>query len=250
MPTIQLTPKALQKVANAQKTGKTVQLISFKLTNSTTDDLTTLGGIIYQANISKISNENATTLKVLCLMPLDLNIDDVVSKCFLYDSDGDIFAAGLINSFKYTKSANIEAVINIYMSFSETQAMSLTVESDSFVDHKTFDVHNHDQRYYTKQEIDEQGYQMPFYSMFDGQLGTITDGKLDGFDHNPNVTTNFELYKSILAGIDWDKRDAEEQEILTAMGFNGLRDFAPYQINIIKMTWAGSNHQDHSLGKY
>ncbi|WP_116963096.1 hypothetical protein [Fastidiosibacter lacustris] len=152
MPQLILTQNALAKLANAQQTGVQVKLSQFELTNSADATLEIKGNNLYKGGISSISNENATTLRVKCLMPAGLAINDVVQKCYLYDEQGDVFAYGPINSFKYTQDANIEAEINIYLTFSDSDmaSVSLIVPSDSFVDFKTFNEHQHDERYVNK----------------------------------------------------------------------------------------------------
>ena len=150
MPQLTLTENALAKLATAQQTGVQIKLGQFELTNSEDDTQESMGVSLYKDGISSITNENTTTLRVKCLMPAGLAINDVVQKCYLYDDQNDIFAYGLINSFKYTQAANIEAEINIYLAFSETASVSLVVPSDSFVDSKTFIEHKHDERYVKK----------------------------------------------------------------------------------------------------
>ncbi|WP_395947686.1 hypothetical protein [Caedibacter taeniospiralis] len=250
MPQLTLTQAALLKLASAQQTGVQIRLSQFELTNSADGKLEVKGDCLYKAGISSIGNENATTVRVKCLMPAGLTINAVVQKCYVYDEQGDIFAYGLINSFKYTQIDNIEMELNIYLSFSETASVSLTVPSDSFVDYKTFNEHNHDERYYLKSEIDTKAYEQPFWRLSRNQLGTVTGGSMDHFIKNPNITISFEIYKTIHSDVPWENRDAEEQEILTAMGRHGQRYFAPSYFNIVRVRWSGAIPMDISTGKY
>ncbi|WP_440681956.1 hypothetical protein [Cysteiniphilum halobium] len=250
MPQLTLTKSALAKLATAQQTGVQIKLGQFEVTNSADASLEATGDSLYKGGISSIANENATTLRVKCLMPAGLNINDVVQKCYVYDEQNDVFAYGLINSFKYTQAANIEAEINIYLTFSEAGSVSLTVPSDSFVDYKTFNEHQHDERYYQKSEVDNKAYGYPYWRLSRNQLGTITNGALDHFVINPNITISFEIYKTIHSDVPWENRDAEEQEILTAMGRHGQRYFAPNYFHIVRIRWSGATPGDTSTGKY
>ncbi len=252
MPQLILTQNALAKLANAQQTGVQVKLSQFELTNSADATLEIKGDNLYKGGISSISNENATTLRVKCLMPAGLAINDVVQKCYLYDEQGDVFAYGPINSFKYTQDANIEAEINIYLTFSgsDMASVSLIVPSDSFVDFKTFNEHQHDERYYLKSEIDNKAYGYPYWRLSRNQLGTITNGRLDYFVINPNITISFEIYKTIHSDVPWENRDAEEQEILTAMGRYGQRYFYPPYFNIVRVRWSGVIDNNYTVEKY
>ncbi|MCF6777672.1 hypothetical protein L3V83_13965 [Thiotrichales bacterium 19X7-9] len=76
----------------------------------------------------------------------------------------------------------------------------------------------------------------PYWRLTRNQLGTVTNGILDYFSVVADCDITFEVYRTIETGIPWDQRDAEEQEILTAMGKSGITYTEP-EFNIVKMNW-------------
>jgi hypothetical protein len=77
----------------------------------------------------------------------------------------------------------------------------------------------------------------------------LTGDNLDFFAKNSDFDIRVSLYRTIVSGIDWVDRDAEEQEILAAMGRSGVKHFIP-EIRVMKMVWSGydsDHHSKHSL---
>jgi hypothetical protein len=81
---------------------------------------------------------------------------------------------------------------------------------------------------------------VPFYRTSKNQAGKIVGGMLEHFVNNAAFNIVFALHRTIVTGIDWNIRDAEEQEIMTAMGLNGQNHFFP-NIDVVKMNWNGWN---------
>lgn len=77
------------------------------------------------------------------------------------------------------------------------------------------------------------------------QFGTITGTDLDFFAKNSRFNIEISLYREITSGIPWNDRDAEEQEILRAMGRLGVQHFQP-NIRIMKMVWSGANPSENA----
>ncbi|WP_028864309.1 hypothetical protein, partial [Psychromonas aquimarina] len=78
----------------------------------------------------------------------------------------------------------------------------------------------------------------PFYRLTKNQYGNLADGLLEHYSINNAFPITFEVHRTITSGVNWALRDAEEQEILTAMGLGGGQSFIP-SIPIIKMSWSG-----------
>ncbi|ABU72952.1 hypothetical protein [Vibrio campbellii] len=81
------------------------------------------------------------------------------------------------------------------------------------------------------------------------QYGNLTGDCLDFFSKNSHFDIRISLYRTIVTGIDWAERDAEEQEILTAMGCRGAKYFCP-SIRVLKMVWSGYDsklHHSHTI---
>ncbi|MEG3220714.1 hypothetical protein PD716_08730 [Vibrio gigantis] len=77
------------------------------------------------------------------------------------------------------------------------------------------------------------------------QYGNLTGDSLDFFAKNSAFDIRVSLYRTIVTGTDWAERDAEEQEILTAMGRAGAKHFKP-NIQVLKMVWSGFDSENHS----
>lgn len=77
------------------------------------------------------------------------------------------------------------------------------------------------------------------------QYGNLTGDSLDFFAKNSGFDIRVSLYRTIVSGIDWAERDAEEQEILKAMGRSGVKHFTP-AIRVMKMVWSGYDPKNHS----
>ncbi|MEZ8781851.1 hypothetical protein [Vibrio splendidus] len=77
------------------------------------------------------------------------------------------------------------------------------------------------------------------------QYGNLTGDMLDFFSKNPGFDIRVSLYRTIVTGTDWVDRDAEEQEILSAMGRSGAKHFKP-NIRVMKMVWSGFDSENHS----
>ncbi|KAB0292024.1 hypothetical protein F2P58_02520 [Vibrio fortis] len=77
------------------------------------------------------------------------------------------------------------------------------------------------------------------------QYGNLTGDNLDFFAKNSAFDIRVSLYRTIVTGIEWADRDAEEQEILTAMGRKGVKHFRP-SIRVMKMVWSGFDEDKHS----
>ena len=86
---------------------------------------------------------------------------------------------------------------------------------------------------------------MQFFRQSKNQFCNVTGTKLDNFQHNSQKTIDVSLYREIKTGIDWAARDAEEQEIMKAMGMDKTKYFQP-QIRVMKMVWSGYNAATHS----
>lgn len=86
------------------------------------------------------------------------------------------------------------------------------------------------------------------YSQSKNQSGNITALSLDNYSINNAFTIEFSLYRDITTGIPWVDRDAEEKEILIAMGMAGKQHFQP-SFRVIKMTWSGwdSSKKNHTF---
>lgn len=77
------------------------------------------------------------------------------------------------------------------------------------------------------------------------QYGNLSGDMLAYFRKNPSYDIRVSLYKTIVTGVEWAERDAEEQEILTAMGLKGVKNFRP-SIRVMKMVWSGFDSEKHS----
>lgn len=77
------------------------------------------------------------------------------------------------------------------------------------------------------------------------QYGNLSGDNLDYFAKNSAFDIRVSLYRTIVTGIEWADRDAEEQEILTAMGRKGVKHFTP-AIRVLKMVWSGYDANNHS----
>lgn len=72
------------------------------------------------------------------------------------------------------------------------------------------------------------------YGNLDADVNNLQGWRKNGF----NIDVS--LHRQINSGTPWDERDAEEQEILTAMGMPGKQHFSP-SIRVLRMTWSGKN---------
>lgn len=77
------------------------------------------------------------------------------------------------------------------------------------------------------------------------QYGNLTGTSLDFFSRNSQYTQEVSLYRTIVTGTPWADRDAEEKEIMTAMGMSGKQHFQP-AIRVMKMVWSGFQSGVHS----
>lgn len=156
MAQLTITATGLAKAAEAQQTGTQVKLERFKLSNSPSND-DEMGTVLFESVISKIEldPDNADTVIAKCLLPSGLQVEDVFHKCFIYDAEGDLFAYGRINSFAYTMRADLEAEINIYLTFSAADSIRLAAPVEAYVDVETFEAHQHDERYHLKDYLNQ-----------------------------------------------------------------------------------------------
>ena len=86
--------------------------------------------------------------------------------------------------------------------------------------------------------------QKPLIRLTPRQYGNLERDNLAGWVKN-GFNISVSLYRTIYGGIALDERDAESQEILTAMGMRSPKHFFP-NINVLRMTWSGKN----SYGNY
>jgi len=89
----------------------------------------------------------------------------------------------------------------------------------------------------------------PIYRQTKNQYGNLTDTSLDFFSKNSQFNIDISLYREIHSNVEWALRDAEEKEIMTAMGVAGVKHFQP-TIRVMKMVWSGfdaGNHSTHSI---
>ncbi|MFA0222072.1 hypothetical protein AB4476_21895 [Vibrio splendidus] len=77
------------------------------------------------------------------------------------------------------------------------------------------------------------------------QFGNLTGDSLDFFAKNSGFDIRVSLYKTIVTGIPWAERDAEDQEILKAMGRSGIQHFQP-SIRVMKLVWSGFDSKENS----
>ncbi|SKA57806.1 hypothetical protein [Photobacterium toruni] len=77
------------------------------------------------------------------------------------------------------------------------------------------------------------------------QYCNLTGTNLDYFAKNAQYTIEVSLYRTIATGVVWSERDAEEKEIMTAMGMAGNQHFQP-AIRVMKMVWSNYNSSAHS----
>lgn len=82
--------------------------------------------------------------------------------------------------------------------------------------------------------------QQCFVRLTRNQYGHITDNVLDHYSVNSTFNISFSEHRTISSGTPWESRDAEEKEIMTAMGIAGRQHFRP-PIKVIRMTWDGWN---------
>lgn len=85
----------------------------------------------------------------------------------------------------------------------------------------------------------------PIYRQSKNQAGKITNNTLDHFTKNGAFQIDLSVYREIESGLSWEERDAEEKEILTAMGLENTKWFKP-KIQVISMKWSGYNQTAHS----
>ncbi|SKA52655.1 hypothetical protein [Photobacterium toruni] len=77
------------------------------------------------------------------------------------------------------------------------------------------------------------------------QYCNLTGTDLDYFSKNSQYPIDISLYRTISTGIVWSERDAEEKEIMTAMGMSGQQHFQP-PIRVMRMVWSNYNSSTHS----
>lgn len=80
----------------------------------------------------------------------------------------------------------------------------------------------------------DQRYDYPFYRMSHNQVGDISGTTRINWNNNSGV--RWSVYRTIYTGTVWSSRDAEEKEILTAMGMSGAQHFQP-NIIVAKVVW-------------
>lgn len=78
----------------------------------------------------------------------------------------------------------------------------------------------------------------PFFRLTKNQFGTVTNGILDHYATNGLFSITFSDYRTLYTGTVWEERDAEERDILTAMGLAGQQYFSP-DIKVTRMRWSG-----------
>jgi hypothetical protein len=155
MAQLTITDAAIAKIAQAQQQGIQVKLKTFELSNEPNNSIAK-GNLLFTGEISNIKadDDNPNTLIAKCLLPSGLPIEDVIHKCFIYDEANGLFAYGRINSFVYSNNSNLEAEINIFLTFSGMSSVQLAAPVGAYVDVNTFNTHNHDYRYYLKSYLD------------------------------------------------------------------------------------------------
>jgi len=80
-------------------------------------------------------------------------------------------------------------------------------------------------------------YDYPFYRVSTNQYGDISGGVRTGWSNNTGVS--WSIYRYINTGTPRASRDAEEKEILTAMGQAGAQHFQP-TIVVAKVEWGSA----------
>ncbi len=95
---------------------------------------------------------------------------------------------------------------------------------------------------YPKLLGDQQAFQEQLYShlpiirLSQNQYGHLDGNKMAGWAHNSGFDIDINHYRVITSGIEWANREAEEQEILTAMNMAGKQHFQP-NIVVNKLKW-------------
>ncbi len=85
-------------------------------------------------------------------------------------------------------------------------------------------------------------FDYPFVRLTKNQASLTSLGFLDDYTVSSAFPITFTEYRQIIHGTPWAERDAEEQEILSAMGKAGMQYFHPNgspHIRVVKMTWSG-----------
>ena len=144
-------------MAQAQTDKKTIKLSNFSLTDSTNVDEVIYGTEIYKGLLSdiKIDKHNDNTIIAKGVVSENkISKQGQVSKVYIYDEDGDVFAYGLIPQFSYITDSGVSIELDFYLSFSDATTINLNVPTQSYIDIATFQEHDHDEKYYKKPEVD------------------------------------------------------------------------------------------------
>jgi hypothetical protein len=80
----------------------------------------------------------------------------------------------------------------------------------------------------------DQRYDYPFYRLSTNQVGTLSGTGRVSWSNNTGV--RWYSYRTIVSGTPFENRDAEEQEIMTAMGMAGKQHFQP-NIIVNRIEW-------------
>lgn len=80
----------------------------------------------------------------------------------------------------------------------------------------------------------DQRYDYPFYRLSTNQLGTLSGTGRVNWSNNTGV--RWYAYRTIVSGTPFSSRDAEEQQIMTAMGMQGMQHFQP-NIVVNRLVW-------------
>lgn len=187
-----ITNTALDKLANANISGDSIKIASYSVTDSSIDDEATVGNIIHSNDITDALEDtnNINTIIIKVVIPSSVNSSNTVSKVYLYDDEGDIFAYGLVPPFTLSPNNNVEAELNFYITHSNINSVTLVAPSSALV---TMDV--------LTQEVEEKITNTSIDDLSDVDLTNISPHQFLKWDGNKLIATDgSELNLGIGAG--------------------------------------------------